>query len=88
MLLAMSASSGQPKPVPNVSRDRAGSGDRDDIMEFDLDSNPVDQRGRSMFIERFIHGEIYKARPDVNAVVHSHSGCHSFRGDAGSDCGP
>jgi HCOMODA/2-hydroxy-3-carboxy-muconic semialdehyde decarboxylase len=44
-----------------------------DIMEFDLDSNPVDQRGRSMFIERFIHGEVYKARPDVNAVVHSHS---------------
>ena len=45
----------------------------DDIMEFDLDSNPVDQRGRGMFIERFIHGEVYKARPDVNAVVHSHS---------------
>jgi ribulose-5-phosphate 4-epimerase/fuculose-1-phosphate aldolase len=45
----------------------------DDIMEFDLDSNPVDQRGRSMFIERFIHSEIYKARPDVNAVVHTHS---------------
>jgi HCOMODA/2-hydroxy-3-carboxy-muconic semialdehyde decarboxylase len=45
----------------------------DDIMEFDLGSNPVDQRGRGMFIERFIHGEIYKARPDVNAVVHSHS---------------
>jgi HCOMODA/2-hydroxy-3-carboxy-muconic semialdehyde decarboxylase len=45
----------------------------DDIMEFDLDSNPVDQRGRGMFIERFIHSEIYKARPDVNAVVHSHS---------------
>jgi len=45
----------------------------DDIMEFDLDSNPVDQRNRGMFIERFIHGEIYKARPDVNAVVHSHS---------------
>jgi len=44
-----------------------------DIMEFDLDSKPVDQRGRSMFLERFIHGEIYKARPDVNAVVHSHS---------------
>ncbi len=44
-----------------------------DIMEFGLDSNPVDQRGRSMFLERFIHGEIYKARPDVNAVIHSHS---------------
>jgi ribulose-5-phosphate 4-epimerase/fuculose-1-phosphate aldolase len=45
----------------------------DDIMEFDLDSNPVDQRGRRLFLERFIHGEAYKARPDVNAVVHSHS---------------
>jgi HCOMODA/2-hydroxy-3-carboxy-muconic semialdehyde decarboxylase len=45
----------------------------DDIMEFDLDSLPVDQRGRGMFSERFIHGEIYKARTDVKAVVHSHS---------------
>jgi ribulose-5-phosphate 4-epimerase/fuculose-1-phosphate aldolase len=45
----------------------------DDIMEFDLESNPIDQHGRGMFIERFIHGEIYKMRPDVNAVVHSHS---------------
>jgi HCOMODA/2-hydroxy-3-carboxy-muconic semialdehyde decarboxylase len=45
----------------------------DDIMEFDLDSNPVDQRGRRIFLERFIHGEAYRARPDVNAVVHSHS---------------
>jgi HCOMODA/2-hydroxy-3-carboxy-muconic semialdehyde decarboxylase len=44
-----------------------------DIMEFDLDSNPVDQHGRSVFLERFIHGEIYKARLDVNAVIHSHS---------------
>ncbi len=45
----------------------------DDIMEFDLDSNPIDQRGRRMFLERFIHGSAYRARPDVNAVVHSHS---------------
>jgi ribulose-5-phosphate 4-epimerase/fuculose-1-phosphate aldolase len=45
----------------------------EDIMEFDLDSDPVDRAGRLMYIERFIHGEIYKARPDVNAVVHSHS---------------
>jgi len=44
-----------------------------DIMEFDLDSNPVDQQGRLMYIERFIHGEIYKARADVKAIVHSHS---------------
>jgi HCOMODA/2-hydroxy-3-carboxy-muconic semialdehyde decarboxylase len=44
-----------------------------DIMEFDLDSHPVDQQGRLMYIERYIHGEIYKARQDVNAIVHSHS---------------
>lgn len=45
----------------------------DDIMEFDLDSNPVDQRGRAMYLERYIHGEIYKVRPDVHSVVHNHS---------------
>ena len=45
----------------------------DDIMEWDLDSTAVDPRGRIGFIERFIHGEIYKARPDVKAVVHNHS---------------
>ena len=44
-----------------------------DIMEYDLDSSPVDQRGRDMYRERFIHGEIYKARPGVTAVVHNHS---------------
>jgi HCOMODA/2-hydroxy-3-carboxy-muconic semialdehyde decarboxylase len=45
----------------------------DDIMAFDLDGNAIDPRGRSVFLERFIHGEIYKARPDVMAVVHTHS---------------
>jgi ribulose-5-phosphate 4-epimerase/fuculose-1-phosphate aldolase len=45
----------------------------DDIMEFDLDSTPVDPRGRTPYLERFIHGEIYKLRPDVVAIVHSHS---------------
>src|SRR5260370_11923362 len=44
-----------------------------DIMEYDLDSNPIDPRGRESVRERFIHGEIYKARSDVNAVVHNHS---------------
>lgn len=44
-----------------------------DIMEYDLDGNPVNQRGRRMYLERFIHGEIYRVRPDVQAVVHSHS---------------
>ncbi len=44
-----------------------------DIIEYDLDSNPCNANGRGSFLERFIHGEIYKARPDINAVVHSHS---------------
>ena len=44
-----------------------------DIITFDLDSNALDARGRPVYRERFIHGEIYKARPDVNAVMHSHS---------------
>jgi len=46
---------------------------KDDIMEFDLDGKPIDQRGRSIYSERFIHSEIYKARSDVNSVLHSHS---------------
>jgi ribulose-5-phosphate 4-epimerase/fuculose-1-phosphate aldolase len=45
----------------------------DDIMEFDLDCNAIDPQGRNGFIERFLHGEIYRARPDVMAVAHSHS---------------
>jgi len=45
----------------------------EDIMEYDLDGNPVDARGRTSFLERFIHSEIYRARADVKAVVHCHS---------------
>jgi ribulose-5-phosphate 4-epimerase/fuculose-1-phosphate aldolase len=45
----------------------------EDIMEFDLDSNPLEGRGRELYTERYIHGEIYKARPDVMAVVHTHA---------------
>jgi hypothetical protein len=44
-----------------------------DIMEFDMGGNPVDPQGRRANGERFIHSEIYKARPDVQAVIHSHS---------------
>jgi HCOMODA/2-hydroxy-3-carboxy-muconic semialdehyde decarboxylase len=44
-----------------------------DIMEYDLDSNPLDDSGRALYVERFIHGEIYKVRPDVTAIVHHHS---------------
>ena len=57
-----------------MSRSRApGLVSRDDIMEFDERSDPVDQRGRKMYGERYIHGEILAARPEVQAVVHSHS---------------
>ena len=45
----------------------------DDIMEFDLDCNPIDQRGRVMYGERAIHGAIFQARPDVGSVVHHHA---------------
>ena len=45
----------------------------DDILEYDMESNAIDAKGRSLYRERFIHGEIYKARPDVKAVVHDHS---------------
>ena len=44
-----------------------------DIIEYDLDSNPLNAEGRSVYLERFIHGELYRVRPDVMAVVHSHS---------------
>jgi ribulose-5-phosphate 4-epimerase/fuculose-1-phosphate aldolase len=46
---------------------------RDDIMEFDLDCNPIDQRERIMYGERPIHGAIFQVRPDVNSVVHNHA---------------
>ncbi len=45
----------------------------EDIIEYDLDSNPCNTEGRSSFLERFIHGEIYKARTDIQSIVHSHS---------------
>ncbi len=44
-----------------------------DIVEYDLDSQPCNADGRNSFLERFIHGEVYKARSDVMSVVHSHS---------------
>src|SRR4051794_12497768 len=46
---------------------------REDILEFDLDSNAIDARGARSYLERFIHGEIYRVRSDVHAIVHSHS---------------
>jgi len=45
----------------------------EDILEYDLDSKPLDPKGRDSVNERFIHSEIYRARPDVMSVVHNHS---------------
>ena len=45
----------------------------EDILTFDLDGAALDGHGRSVYLERFIHAEIYRVRPDVRAIVHSHS---------------
>jgi HCOMODA/2-hydroxy-3-carboxy-muconic semialdehyde decarboxylase len=47
--------------------------ERGDIMEFTLDGTPTHDDGRPLYLERFIHGAIYEARPDVQAVVHAHA---------------
>lgn len=44
-----------------------------DIMEFSLDGKVVGDDRRPPYLERFIHGGMYEARPDVQAVVHSHA---------------
>ncbi len=44
-----------------------------DIVTFDLDSNPIVDIGQRYYSERYIHGEIYKARPDVVAIIHCHA---------------
>ena len=44
-----------------------------DIMQFDLEGNPLNGDGRQPYLERFIHGAVYEARPEVMAVVHAHA---------------
>lgn len=44
-----------------------------DIIEYQLDGTPIDQRGRPQYSERAIHGSIYAARSDVGGVVHNHA---------------
>ncbi len=51
----------------------AGTVTASDIIEYDLDSKPVNGDASAGYTERFIHGEIYRARPDVMAIVHCHS---------------
>ena len=45
----------------------------DDIVEYDLESVALTHPGVQLYSERYIHSEIYKVRPDVQAIVHSHS---------------
>jgi HCOMODA/2-hydroxy-3-carboxy-muconic semialdehyde decarboxylase len=45
----------------------------EDILEFGLDGQPVTPTNQQLYSERFIHSEIYKARPEIMAVVHGHS---------------
>lgn len=45
----------------------------DDVIEHDLDGEPVAAPGTPVFLERFIHAELYRARSDIHAVVHSHA---------------
>jgi len=45
----------------------------DDIMEFTLEGEAVGARGRAPYLERFIHGALFEARPDVFSVIHNHS---------------
>lgn len=44
-----------------------------DVLSFDFDGNTPDAAGRELYSERFIHAAVYRARPDVMGVVHSHS---------------
>jgi ribulose-5-phosphate 4-epimerase/fuculose-1-phosphate aldolase len=57
-----------------LSRSRAPElVERGDVIEFDLDGKAVSGDARPPYLERFIHGAIYEARPDVQAVVHAHA---------------
>ena len=57
-----------------LSRNRAPAlVEAEDILEFDLDGTPVRADHPPVYLERFIHAAIYRARSDVGAVVHSHS---------------
>lgn len=51
----------------------AGLVTADDVLEYDLDSKPIAAGESAGYTERFIHGEIYRSRPDVQAVVHTHA---------------
>ncbi len=59
-----------------------------DIMEFTLEGQPIDPQGRDPYAERAIHGSVYKARPEIRAVVHNHSPSVIPFGVTGTDLKP
>ena len=57
-----------------LSRSRASEFVKlDDLMEFELDGEPIDGQDRTPYGERFIHGAVMEGRPGINAVVHNHA---------------
>ena len=46
---------------------------REDIIEFTLEGEPIEQNGRPMYRERALHGAVYMARPEMNSVTHHHA---------------
>jgi HCOMODA/2-hydroxy-3-carboxy-muconic semialdehyde decarboxylase len=47
--------------------------ERNDIVEYTLEGEAIDKNAPAPYLERFIHGAIYEARPDIHAIVHNHS---------------
>ena len=57
-----------------ISRHRASElVEPSDVLEMTLDSEPVKPTNLRLYSEMVIHGEIYKARPDINSVCHHHA---------------
>ncbi len=66
--------SGQSEPLSSCrARARPSASRRDDIMEFNLECDPIDAKGQQPYLERSIHGAAYQMRPDVMSVIHNHS---------------
>jgi len=76
----------QARPLSAVSLAQPRACERSDIMEFDLEDNPVGDDSRPSYAERYIHAVIYAARPDIRSVapghrkpIHSQSQTHHHR---------
>jgi hypothetical protein len=59
--------------IPGTVRPRTGIGHYRRLMEFNLAGDALDLQGRTPYSERMIHGAIYEARPEINAVIHNHA---------------